>query len=133
VLLVERTYKPQSPWGLPGGIIEHGESPLTACRRELSEELGVKARVLHLAAVDWVPPHDERSAALQWLFIARLPEHAELCLPPEELSSWSWVAPDRLSELLPAHVARRVTAAMAAHQSGTTVYLEHGHPAMEDR
>jgi len=131
VLLVERTYKPDEPWGIPGGIIEHGESPLAACRRELAEELGVRATVTHLAAVDWVPPSGERTAALQWLFTARLPEDAELRLPPDELSDWAWVAPERLGDLLPARVARRATAALAAQAAGTTVYLEHGRHTLE--
>ncbi|WP_201294924.1 MULTISPECIES: hypothetical protein [unclassified Nocardiopsis] len=55
-------------------------------------------------AVDWVPPRGGRTAALQWLFTASLPENAEPRLPPDELSDWAWVVPDRLGELLPAHV-----------------------------
>ncbi|MFJ9554208.1 NUDIX domain-containing protein [Nocardiopsis sp. NPDC101807] len=132
VLLVERAYRPDRPWGLPGGIVEHGESPLAACRRELAEELGVRATVTHLAAVDWVPPSGERTAALQWLFTAHLPEGAEPRLPPDELSGRAWVEPGRLGDLLPAHVARRATAALAARASGATVYLEHGRHALEE-
>ncbi|WP_159944497.1 MULTISPECIES: NUDIX hydrolase [unclassified Nocardiopsis] len=131
VLLVERVYRPDQPWGLPGGIIEQDESPLAACRRELAEELGVQAVIEHLAAVDWVPPRAGGTAALQWLFVVRLPENAELRLPPDELSGWAWVAPDRLGELLSAHVARRVRAALAARERGATAYLEHGHPMVE--
>ena len=39
VLLVDPTYKPT--WDLPGGAVEKEESPHAACRREVTEELGL--------------------------------------------------------------------------------------------
>jgi 8-oxo-dGTP pyrophosphatase MutT (NUDIX family) len=40
VLLVRHTYGPKC-WDLPGGAIKRTENPLSAARREMSEELGV--------------------------------------------------------------------------------------------
>ncbi|MGW9350982.1 NUDIX domain-containing protein [Nocardiopsis flavescens] len=131
VLLVERPYRPDSPWGLPGGIIERDESPLAACRRELAEELGVQARLGRLVAVDWVPGEGVRTTALHWLFTAGLPAGAEPRLPPGELSGWTWAAPARAAVLLSPGTARRVAAGLAAAAAGETVYLEDGRPPLD--
>jgi 8-oxo-dGTP diphosphatase len=50
LLVAHPTYR-QRPWGLPGGPIGQDEQPREALARELSEELGVPARmgpVLHV-------------------------------------------------------------------------------------
>jgi len=45
VLLVEHVFRPDYPWGLPGGWIERGESPAGALQRELEEELNLTVDV----------------------------------------------------------------------------------------
>ncbi|MDT0330294.1 NUDIX hydrolase [Nocardiopsis lambiniae] len=120
VLLVERTYRPQAPWTLPGGVIEAGETPRQACARELYEELGVLARVGRPLVVDRVGDPVHR------VFAAALPEGARIRLPERELASWAWVAPDALGDVLPARIVRRVRAAITADTDGSVRCLEDG-------
>lgn len=50
VLLVEHSYHPRFPWGLPGGWIGDDEDPAVAIVRELQEELQLEVdvvRVIH--------------------------------------------------------------------------------------
>lgn len=56
VLLVEHTYHPRYPWGLPGGWIDRDEEPAAAILRELSEELKMDARVLRVVHVSKTGP-----------------------------------------------------------------------------
>ena len=53
VLLVRPTYKPH--WDVPGGYVEPGESPTSACAREVREELGIEPMLGSLLVVDWAP------------------------------------------------------------------------------
>lgn len=41
VLLVEHRFHPHTPWGLPGGLVEGGESPQECVEREIKEELNL--------------------------------------------------------------------------------------------
>ena len=48
---IVRQYRPALEafsWELPSGLVDHGESPADACRRELLEETGLTARTIHL-------------------------------------------------------------------------------------
>ncbi|GJL51531.1 MAG: hypothetical protein NPIRA01_27580 [Nitrospirales bacterium] len=69
VLLVEHSYRPQHPWGLPGGSLEStpgnpskpSQTPLpdnvieSALDREIWEELGIDITVTRLLKIDAIP------------------------------------------------------------------------------
>ena len=128
VLLVEPTYKDY--WEIPGGVVEAGESPLTAVTRELAEELGLSLRPGRLLVVDWVPPRPERTEGLMLVFdggVLSAGQCAELRVPADELRGWAWCDERAAGERLPGLLARRVAAAVRARAEGTTIYLEGGH------
>lgn len=68
VLLLNHVLRPFSGWGLPGGFIEHDESPETAIRRELMEETGIELTDVTLFRVRVVGTH------VEILFTARTSE-----------------------------------------------------------
>lgn len=130
ILLVERVYDPVWPWGLPGGIIETGESPLRACVREVREELGVDPVIEYLAAVDWISPRPPVTAGNMFLFIGRLLPTATVRLDPTELSAWTWATRNEIPRLLAPPIARRAEAALLAPTDQCAVYLEDGYPPL---
>ncbi len=127
LLLVDPTYKPD--WELPGGMIEDGESPWLAGRREVAEELGIDRPPGALLAVDYVTAADVLPDGVIIVFDGGMLDPAQpLSLPPDELGAATFVELHRLEEYLPARHARRARAALAARATGCAVYLEDGHP-----
>jgi 8-oxo-dGTP diphosphatase len=123
LLLVEPTYKPH--WEIPGGVIEHGETPSEACRREIEEELGLVREPGRVLVVDWAPRDGEDRV----LFVFEgglITDRDEIRLQAEELRSHEFVPPSTVAERLIPRLARRVGEALRARESGETHYLEHG-------
>ncbi len=126
VLLVQPTYKDH--WDIPGGYVEPGESPLSAARREVTEELGLKVPLEQLLVVDWAPNEGEGDKLLFIFDGGELPAAArsEIVLPPDELAEYSFVDVAELTRRLIPRLARRVHGALAARSHGLPRYLEHG-------
>ena len=123
VLLVKPTYK--DGWDIPGGYVEHGESPRAAAVREVREELGAEFEISDLLVLDWAP-HPNEGDKLLIIFRGHTltNEHVtQFELPPDELSEARFFDVDQLPDLMPERLARRVAEA-ARSQSGE--YLEHG-------
>jgi ADP-ribose pyrophosphatase YjhB (NUDIX family) len=131
VLLVDPTYKPG--WEFPGGIVERGESPACAGRREVAEELGLELTgSLDLLVVDWEPPRPPAYGGLRLIFDGgRVPEAAvgRLRLPADELRGWRFVTEDEAADLLPPFRLDRLRWALRAREQGRPLNLEAGHPA----
>ena len=58
LLILKPTYK--GGWTIPGGVIEIGESPWEACRRETREECGLDVTAGRLVCVDFLHPRPGR-------------------------------------------------------------------------
>jgi ADP-ribose pyrophosphatase YjhB (NUDIX family) len=128
VLMVEPAYKDY--WDIPGGYVEHGESPREACIREVREELGITPPIGRLLVVDWAPNPGEGDKVL-YLFdggVLSSSDVERVHLPADELTGFEF----RDSSQLPTipRLARRIAAAAEARADETVVYLEHGEPVL---
>ncbi|GAB3533760.1 NUDIX hydrolase [Arthrobacter tecti] len=123
VLMVEPTYK--SPWEVPGGSVEHGESPKGACIRECREELGLDINVGRLLVLEHQLEALPRGDSGMFLYDGgSLGESAEITLPADELRSFAYVDPMQLYEVTSARLASRIQHALSALAAGDTVELE---------
>lgn len=113
ILVVNPTYKPG--WELPGGVVETGESPADACRREVREELGIDVEVGELMCVDYNRATPDYVESLMFLF--RIPPLSPqridaITLPDSELSEYRFCTLEQANTLLPDRVARRLSAVL---------------------
>ncbi|TAK79015.1 MAG: NUDIX hydrolase [Dehalococcoidia bacterium] len=95
VLLIQRGDVERSPgrWTVPGGFIGLGETPPAAAAREASEEAGVIARVLGLAAIPRLLPTPDGRGHIVLSFLAATEEEAH---PRDEVATVCWCAPDEV-------------------------------------
>ncbi|RSN28792.1 NUDIX hydrolase [Amycolatopsis sp. WAC 04169] len=129
VLLVRKTYG--NRWDIPGGYVDRGESPAAACRRELQEELALDRSPEALLVQDWAPNDKEGDKLLYVFDCGTLGEDVDrIVLDGEELDQWEWVSVQQLHEYVIPRLVRRLTRAHEAYQRRTTMYLEHGEPAL---
>lgn len=128
VLIVEPTY--EARWVIPGGRIERGESPREACLRELREELGLDLPLGRLLVVDWAPYVREERVRFVFDGGTLTPDQLDAIeLTSGEFASWAFLPAAEMFVMMEPRLVRRVTAALAARDSGDTVYLEHGVPS----
>ncbi len=126
VMLVRPTYKEY--WDIPGGYVEEGETPLQACVREVSEELGLRVEITDLLSVDWAPRADEGDKVLFIFDGGHLnpSQLAAIAFRDGEIKEWAFVDDDQLDDLTIPRLARRIRATMQARRQMRPTYLEQG-------
>src|SRR3954470_7503233 len=126
LLILKPTYK--GGWTIPGGVIEIGESPWEACRRETREESGLDVTTGRLKCVDFLRPRPDRPGGMRFLFDCGVFDDAVLetvVIQPVEIAESRILPIDAALPLLSGPVRRRVRAAWKAKR---VRYLEDGHP-----
>ena len=129
VLLVRKTYGNQ--WDIPGGYVDIGESPPSACRRELREELGIDRQPQRLLVVDWAPNDGEGDKILYVFDCGEVGDERVIDFGDGELDRWEWVPISQVADYAIPRLARRLARAYEARHAGMPLYLEHGEPIPE--
>jgi 8-oxo-dGTP pyrophosphatase MutT (NUDIX family) len=125
LLLVEPRYK--STWEIPGGIVESGEDPRTACAREIREEIGLDIRPGRLLVLEHQTDPPPRGDSIMFVYDGgTLTDDAPIRLRHEELLSYRFVDAADLASLLNPRLANRMHHALCARADGTTVELSSG-------
>ena len=96
VLLVRQAYR--NSWGIPGGLLQRGEAPADAARREVFEEVGLRIELIGEPAV----VVDADPQRIDIIFRARPVDESEAdqarpCSP--EIDQVQWFATDHLPDL----------------------------------
>ena len=126
LLILKPTYK--GGWTIPGGVIEIGESPWEACRRETKEECGLDVTAGRLVCLDFLRPRPGRPGGMRFLFDCGVFDDAVLgavVIQPAEIAESRVVPLETALPLLSGPVRRRVR---AASESKRVRYLEDGRP-----
>nr|WP_221380183.1 NUDIX hydrolase [Actinoplanes polyasparticus] len=124
LLILKPTYK--GGWTIPGGIVEIGESPWDACRRETREECGIDVTTGRLKCVDFRRPRHDRPGGMRFLFDCGVFDDDVLdtvVLQPVEIAESRILPIDAALPLLSGPVRRRVR---AAWKTKRVRYLEDG-------
>lgn len=127
VLVVKPVYK--AGWELPGGAVENGESPRSACEREIVEELQLRVEVGQMLCVDYNSSTGDYLESLMFLFDVGPLDDATLSslrLDSGELSEYRWVSVGDALVMLDERVARRLAAVVRPKSS--SAYLENQRP-----
>lgn len=92
VLLLRHVFRKSYPWGFPSGFVNAGENAATAALRELKEETGFEAMVIHVGGTTLVAPRHLETVVYG---------HVRIVTPVKlshEIFEACWVDPDQVPD-----------------------------------
>lgn len=103
MLVIKRGREPyKNHWALPGGLVELGETLDDAALRELSEETGVRAKIVgQLETFDSIQRDQEDKVASHFVLTVFEAEHLSGdAIAADDALAAKWCRPEELSSLL---------------------------------
>jgi ADP-ribose pyrophosphatase YjhB (NUDIX family) len=128
-LLVSPTY--EDSWLVPGGVVDADESPHAACRREVTEEIGLSLPPGRILAVDWTPQDPNWPEGVFFVYDGGTLSEADIAsitVQDDELHGFRFAAQGAIASLLNPPLARRIESAFVALRTGSVLSLEEGKP-----
>ncbi|MFW6271151.1 MAG: NUDIX domain-containing protein [Bacillota bacterium] len=125
LLIVKPTYREK--WLIPGGVDEYNESPLSSCRREIKEEIGLNIEIEKLLSFDYKPGSESYLEGFSFIFYGgKLSDEqiSQIKLQKEEISEYKFIEKDRISKMLVDKLKQRVLVSLDALDNDTSYYLE---------
>lgn len=112
LLLLRAGQDHHGQWGLPGGGIEDGESPLQALMREVNEEIGEDLGVIDGAeeAIKYLGAHTNSHSHL-----LDIGEEFSPIISDDEHSGYAWAMPDALPEGIHPNAVTAINEATASN------------------
>ncbi|MEQ8677398.1 MAG: NUDIX hydrolase [Aggregatilineales bacterium] len=92
VLIVEHVFHPKHPWGLPGGWLEHSETPSETIIRELREELTLTVETGPVLLMEFT---NRNHLDIAFLCNAK----SEIGNISKELLGYQWIKPETLPRI----------------------------------
>lgn len=111
ILAVQHNYG-QRFWGVPGGIVERGETPMQAAQREALEEVGLSVEVTRLIGV-YLLQGGGWPDILAFVFSGEGNGEPRI-VNPDEIAAVRWLPPDQF----PSPVLPDVEAALEDFRAG---------------
>ncbi len=125
LLLVKPRYKPV--WEIPGGVVEHNESPQQCCQREVKEEIGLAREIGPLLVVDYNSQTAAKTESLMFIFEGGFLSQMEIDsiqLQSDELIDYGFFTSETLPTEMTLSLRNRVLAAWQQVTREGAVYLE---------
>lgn len=92
-------------WSNPGGKIEKNETPEQAIVRELSEELGIKTKIVRFLC-DYHDFQEEKLIGIYNGYLLRILENEPKNQEPDKITDLGWFNPKQLPEPIAPYVLK---------------------------
>jgi len=116
-------------WLVPGGRVESKESPVSGCKREIMEEIGLEWKVFDFCAVDYNRNDDDDKDTVCFVFYCGIIEsdlESKIILQDGEINDYGFFSIEETESLMSSRGYNRLKNAFEAKLNGGVVYLEDG-------